>query len=529
MSAKQDLSKAKSLLKKGQANQARLLFQRILQKYPANKDAAEGLAAVRATPQDRSRVKLLRQAEAHFGEKKITHALQTLETYQRNFSQDPESLYLQGVMLGRMHRYSAAITAYRTALKLVPGEERVMLNLAETLLLAGRYDQGISTLRAMLDQSPSNASLWGRLALALRNTGDKSGAVEAGERAAELAPDNVSFLCNLVQLKSITPDDPESAEVARLIGDPKTDKKHLRQLHAAMAKVFDKAKDPATAFDHYAKSNAAARATYEFDINQTKAEFTDFKASFATLPTSDDLATDAPHPIFVVGMPRSGTTLLEQILGGHDDVTGAGELRWFTQTTSRYQRNLKGAPFPGDILQEIRSLYQEVLTEMSQGKTYVVDKMPLNFQYVGVMAAAFPEAPILNTQRDPRATCWSIFTQSFSTEGNRYANDLGEVAEFYTLYQDLMAFWKELLPGRILDVPYEALTEDPETEAKRVFEFCGLSWSPEVLGFHNQENRLVTTASVDQVRQSIYTGSSDKWRAYAPFIGDAFDPIGGVE
>ena len=229
-------------------------------------------------------------------------------------------------------------------------------------------------------------------------------------------------------------------------------------------------------------------------------------------------------PIFVLGMPRSGTTLVEQVLASHSRVFGAGELELLESAVAAHGST--EIPPSIDSFTRIRDAYRQGLAKLGVAEAFVTDKMPLNFRWIGYICTALPEARIVHVQRDARATCWSCFKHYFSSRGNGFASDLRDVARYYRLYADLMAFWHDRFPGRIHDLSYEALTEHQEDQTRSLLAYLGLDWEDACLAFHLAE-RSVQTASATQVRQRLYQGSSEAWRRYEAHLGPMLEVLAG--
>lgn len=223
-------------------------------------------------------------------------------------------------------------------------------------------------------------------------------------------------------------------------------------------------------------------------------------------------------------MPRSGTTLVEQIVSSHSKVTGAGELRFVQQfglkmafgTQEINERNLLN----------FREQYLNSLIQLGEGNLYITDKMPTNFQFIGLICRAFPETKIIHVKRDPAATCWSNFKHYFPASGLGYCYDLDDVVRYYQMYEDLMDFWNERYPDRIYRLDYDELTLDQEYETKRLISHLGLDWQEACLS-PQKNKRAVKTASNQQVRQKVYKGSSQQWRKFGPYFDGAFDGLDG--
>jgi hypothetical protein len=229
-------------------------------------------------------------------------------------------------------------------------------------------------------------------------------------------------------------------------------------------------------------------------------------------------------PIFIVGMPRSGTTITEQIISSHPQVTGGGELDFVAEFGATLARG--GSQVNDNSLLIFREKYLSKLQEIANGKTIVTDKMPLNFRYLGLLAAAFPEAKIVHLQRDPAAVCWENYKKYFGSKALGYSYGLDDVVTYYSLYQKLMKFWENELGNKIYHLDYELLTTNQESETRKLIDYLELDWDEKLLS-PQDNSRHVKTASNIQIRQKVYQGSSLQWKKYEPFINGAFDGLLG--
>ena len=225
-------------------------------------------------------------------------------------------------------------------------------------------------------------------------------------------------------------------------------------------------------------------------------------------------------PIFIVGMPRSGSTLIEQIISSHNEVSGLGEIEYFSKIIAKSSQEI---PFlDKNILTEesilsIRNKYLESSKIKNIKEKYFTDKWPLNFRNIGFILSAFPEAKIINTKRNSIATCWSIYKYYFSSNGNGWAYSQEDISNFYKLYEDMMHYWHEIYPNKIYDISYEKLTDNQEEETRKLLDYCGLEWDENCMNFHNNK-RAVKTASSLQVRKKMYQGSSEAWKEYEDYL-----------
>jgi hypothetical protein len=237
-------------------------------------------------------------------------------------------------------------------------------------------------------------------------------------------------------------------------------------------------------------------------------------------------------PIFVLGMPRSGTTLTEQIIASHPDVYGAGELHYLLEIS---QRAVAGAAFPSNLRQLDRELltawgqeYLSALKRHAPEAARITDKMPQNFQMLGLIHLMLPNAKIIHVKRNPVDTCLSCFTMHFAAKSVKYSYDLTELAHFYVGYAELMEHWRNVLPeNAFLEVQYEDVIQDVEGQARRLIDYCGLEWDNACIAFH-ENKRVVRTASVAQVRKPVYKSSVERWRRYEKHLGPLLDALGDL-
>lgn len=286
----------------------------------------------------------------------------------------------------------------------------------------------------------------------------------------------------------------------------------------ALAKVYDDLNEIDKCFAMLAQGNEQHKKGKTDTIDDARTTISTVRQIFSAEPIEPQQASSEYQPIFIVGMPRSGTSLVEQILASHADVYGGGELKLMGQWCFGYVKHFRNQAEIEleDNLAGLQDHYLKGLKALTT-KSYVTDKMPVNFLWLGFILSAFPEAKIIHTMRSPMATCWSIYKSPFAGTSNGYSCCQEEVAGFYNLYVDLMDFWRSKFPGKIYDLHYERLTTNQDEETRKLLSYCGLDWDPACLEFHKNK-RKVETMSWAQVQRPMYQGSSEAWKRFEKYL-----------
>jgi tetratricopeptide (TPR) repeat protein len=397
-------------------------------------------------------------------------------------------------------------------------------------------DEALTLFRRAVAVKPQLADAHNNIGNILKENGEGAAARAAFERAIALDPREIAYYANLSEAKRFIAGDPHLAAMEELARKSETLLPVQRsQLNFALAKAYDDLGRFDAAFACMRQGNALKRQRIAYDEVAVLGFFDRVRAVFARtlLELCSESRCDAVLPIFIVGMPRSGTTLVEQILASHPAVHGAGELRDLDLLVG-HMRGAGGNAFryPEDTpalkseqLRELGEAYVDGLRRRAPQAARVTDKMPGNFFYLGLVHLVLPSAPIIHVRRDPRDTCLSCYSKLFSAEQN-FAYDLGELGRYYARYAQLMAHWRDVLPpGRVFDIRYEDVVTDLEGSARRIVEHCGLDWHPACLAFH-EARRPVRTASASQVRRPIYRTSEGRWRAYEKYLGPLLAALG---
>jgi tetratricopeptide (TPR) repeat protein len=409
----------------------------------------------------------------------------------------------------------------RRALKLKPAQPDFQVNLAMTLLLLGRLPEAKALLEKVLRVAPRDVDAILVLGDIAGNEGRLTDADALYRRALDIAPSTAGAWAGLVRGRKMTSGDDgwlKGAEQAASTGLSPVDEATIRY---AMGKYYDDLGDFKRAFRNYAQANELQRATADAYDRDGRERFVDALIGVYTpeaLARERAVVADSSRPVFVVGMMRSGTSLVEQIIASHPAARGAGELPYWLDAMRKHDEAVRGEILSDAMRTDLAREYLRLIDRYAPDAARVVDKLPTNSDYLGVIHSVFPNARIIYVQRDPIDTCLSCYFQQLNS-GHTFALELSDLAHYYRQHHRLMAHWRSVLPsGAILDVPYDALVADQEGWTRKIVAFLGLEWDERCLEFHTTA-RPVLTASYWQVRQKMYRGSVGRWRNYEKFIG----------
>ncbi len=413
-----------------------------------------------------------------------------------------------------------AIEGYLRALRVNPMHVSSNTRLGSIFRDLGQPERAMKLYQLALDAEPECVDALNGLGTTLRLRGSKAQAVEQFKRAVEHRPNDAYAHYNLSDMLDYGTESEHLNQMKKLVRQPGLSNEDRALLGFALFNVFDQLKERVQAFECLREANRVCRGSINYDQEHDRRLISKLKDYFVTKPEAFDhegaMNIEGKSPIFVVGMPRSGTSLSEQILSSHSAVYGAGGQICFKDTISGLLEAIDLGDNPelsGEKLSAIRAHYLRNLDRVRSDLTVVVDKMPTNFLYVGFILSAIPEARIVHCKRDSVATCFSIFSQYFGHCDYGYGYDLTELGRYYRLYEELMAFWCRRYPEQIYTLNYESLTEDQENQTRLLLEHCQLAWEPSCLDFHLTE-RFVDTSSSLQIKQPLYQGGSDVWKKY---------------
>jgi tetratricopeptide (TPR) repeat protein len=431
-----------------------------------------------------------------------------------------EAEQLVGNALFDLGLLDEAAASYARALELKPDYTEAHIAAGKVLRQIGRIAEAEESCRKALELAADSSEALALLGEIQADRGRFDDAEQLFRRAIAIAPDQPEAWAGLVRYRKMQPDAAWLAAAQRLLGKSMALGQEIN-LRYALGKYFDDVQDFDNAFSSYRLANELKkRSAPKYDGARLARRVDRIIALYDAdwLRTARVQGHESRRPVFIVGMPRSGTTLTEQILASHPEAFGCGELRfWHTACVDYESAALRGTEGRGAIAAAAEK-YLSLLASFSADASRVIDKMPANFMNLGLIHAAFPHARILHMRRNPLDTGLSIYFQIFSNT-HLYANDLEDIAHYFTQYSRLMAHWRSTLPkGTILEVPYEKLVADPEAGIREIVQFVGLPWDPRCLNFHETE-RTVVTASNWQVRQRISTSAAGRWRNYERYLG----------
>jgi tetratricopeptide (TPR) repeat protein len=486
---------------------------------------------------------------------------------------DVAAIRMMAELAGRLGRYQDAENLLRRALDLAPGFTAARANLATVLYRQNRPAEAIEVLDSLLDREPDNpshqnlkaaalgriggyeesiliyeqvlarfpdqAKVWMSYGHVLKTVGRRDDSVAAYRRAIAIEPGLGEVWWSLANLKTVEFGDEDIAAMKGALETPGLGEEDRFHLDFALGKALEDRREWAGAFAHYAEGNRLRRTMIDFDLAEMETHVRRSEGLFtpAFLAARAGQGCAAPDPIFVLGMPRSGSTLIEQILASHPQVEGTMELPDIPAMAKRLGgRKLKSdstaypdclADLPAEALRALGEEYLDrTRVQRKTGRPLFIDKLPNNWAHVGFIHLILPNARIVDARRHPLACGFSNFKQHFA-RGQGFSYDLAELGGYYRLYVRLMRHFDEVLPGRVHRVVYERMVEDPEAEVRRLLAAMGLEFDPACLRFYENE-RAVRTASSEQVRRPINREGIDQWRPFEPWLGPLREALGPV-
>jgi len=471
-------------------------------------------------------------AEAHFNLGNSLRMLDQLEDaikcYEKAVALKPDYAEAHnnlGATLNDLGQPDVAVKSFEKAIATKPDYAEAHYNLGNSLRILGQLQVAINCYKKAIAIKSGYSEANNNLGIALMEFGQQDAAVKCYEKAVAIKPGYAEAHRNLSALKKYTKDDPQITQMQSLISTSDLSQLDRMNLCFALAKVYEDLGKQDELFKFLHEGNRLRKEDLSYSLDKDQKLFTSCRNLFGSLPSAIENSlsyeTSAIQPIFIVGMPRSGTSLVEQIIASHHAVHGAGELSTLSELSYPIINDYSNYYDTNSLLKKaffsIRQQYLDSLSSFNVSENIITDKMPLNFRYIGFILSAFPEAKIIHLKRDAMATCWSIYKHYFQSRGNGFSYNLEDLAGFYDMYIDLMAFWHQLYSDKIYDLCYEDLTTNQEEETRKLLAYCELDWDENCLNFHTTK-RAVKTASALQVRQKMYQGSSKVWKQHEAYL-----------
>lgn len=431
-------------------------------------------------------------------------------------------------------RHEEAEVLWRQALAIDPSSIDAQMSLAGSFQMAGKLERAKKAYRQVIKQHKDFHIAKYLLANILKSQGEIDKATALYREIMVQQPDYTQAHFTYSGVHRYTDRaDPHIDTMLALYQRKDLSPEGKTHLAFALGKAFEDIAEYAQAFDYLQDGNERRHREFRYDIESDRLLFDNIIATFS----ADAIAAlrgggqDSRRPIFIVGMPRSGTSLVEKIIASHTDVFGAGELEYmFALGTQNVLSKMNGpggvslAAYPPDLFADIGKAYLDRVAALSSNARHVTDKMPFNMMMIGLIKLVLPNAKIIHCVRDARDTCFSIFKQNFTSGSYRFAYDLRSIAQFHNQYARLMQHWHAVLPGEIYDVNYERLVSDPAPAIRELLAACDLDFQDSCLQFQKTK-AVVTTASASQVRRPMYTSSVGMWKNYSSYLKPMLDAL----
>jgi tetratricopeptide (TPR) repeat protein len=480
------------------------IFRSVLKEDTSHHAAVCGLAALS-----------LEADRAQDAERLLRHAL-------KQSAHHPLAWRGLGPALAAQGRLLEAEAAARRLIRIEPNNPQSWLTIATVTTQLMRQEEALAAYEQAARLQPDKVRLRMSIGHVQKTLGRRADSEGSYKAALAMDPGFAEAYWSLADLKNYALGDEEVAAMQRLLATDKRDRSNEAQLHFALGKAFEQRERYAEAFTHYACGNALRRQDAPFDIEEFERRSARIRAFFDKEFFAKRAGSGDPSnaPIFIVGLPRSGSTLIEQILASHSRVEGTMELHNILNITGQFDDMAAGrdgypetvATAPVNVLTALGSRYLQETAPLRSGREHFTDKLPNNFSHIGLIHVILPNAIIIDARRHPMDCCLSLYKQHFA-KGQAFSYDLNDLGRYYRGYLSLMDHWDAVLPGKVVRVQHEALVRDPELEIRRLLDQCGLPFEAACLKFH-ENRRSVRTASAEQVRQPIFSSGVGYWRHF---------------
>jgi len=513
---REDLVRGLNLQRMGNVREAEQVFRDVLLRDPTNVDALRLMAGV-----------AMRAKQWGDAEMLLERALELAPDYYQGWMDI-------GMARQEQDKTDAAIEAYRNVMRLEPHKPNGYTSAGTIYAMIGEHDEAMNLLEKAVEIDPGNFGALSGMGHVLKTVGKQEEAIARYRECVQHNPDHGETWWSLANLKTFRFTDDDIAVMEKRAARESLVEEQRASFFFALGKAYEDKQDYDTAFSYYDKGNANRRERETYDPVQTVDLHDSFIETFSKefLAERRGVGCQSNAPILIVGLPRSGSTLIEQILASHPDVEGTHELPDLgrvARSIGLHREDRKVYPGVTPFLDdaEFAALGEEYLRRTERHRETdlprFTDKLPNNFAHVGFLSLILPNVKVINARRHPLDSCLGSFKQMFA-RGQPFTYDQFELAEFYAQYQRLMDHWHAVLPGTVLDVQYEDVVDDLETQVRRILEHCELPWNDACLRFYENE-RAVKTASSEQVRKPIYSSSKHLWRRYEAHLGPMIEVL----
>lgn len=412
----------------------------------------------------------------------------------------------------KIERFDDALLNYKNAIRSKEDNLEAYYNLANLFKSLKNYDEAIKNYKNVIKLNPNFSDAYNNIGTIYSILGKFNDAREFYLKSIKINKFFAEPYKNYVQLSKIDQKDEVFEILKEIVKKKDLDEEQKEVFFYSISKIYFDVGDDDLAFKYLNLANKLKLTKYDYSFNKEKKEFKKIKEFFSQkkIINLKNFKKNKITPIFILGMPRSGTSLIEQIISNHSEVHGAGELDLLPITVKN--SDWKNSNDFEETLQKVRKNYLEKISLLSN-KNYITDKLPGNFKRIGFILNAIPDSKIIHLERNPMAICWSNYKSNFNSTGMAFTLNQEFTAMYYLLYRDLMKFWKEKYSEKIINVNYESFVENFEEEIKKLFDQLNLKWEKQLYDFHKNE-RPVETASLIQVRSKIYKKSSEQWKNY---------------
>ncbi len=438
----------------------------------------------------------------------------------------------------RRHKHAAALAQLDLLLKDDPDNRIYRTTRATTYVGIGDHEKALTLYQELLVGAPNGADLHLSIAHTFKTLGRPEESIEAYRQAAAARPNFGDAYWSLANLKTYRFTDEEFATMIRSEADPRIDLQDRYHMCFALGKALEDRSEFQRSYESYERGNALKQSEsgYQPEFTERNTELQIEVCTPEFFAARKGWGAPDPDPIFIVGLPRSGSTLLEQILASHSQVEGTMELSDIAAATvdlEGHNKDTHNRVYPG-VLRDLTAedclrIGQKYLADTRiyrTGKPFFIDKMPNNFRHIGFIHLILPNAKIIDARREPMACCFSNFKQLFAA-GQEFTYGIEGIARYYRTYVEIMAHWDKVLPGSVLRIQHESVVDDLKGNVRRILDYCGLPFEPACLEFHRTQ-RSVRTASSEQVRQPIFRDGLDQWKSYEPWLGPLQAALGDL-